>query len=297
MSNSIAMSAARRLVAALLVVAAIISGCSFVSLGYGQLDNIAAWMANEYFDLDHDQRHEFNARFGRLHDWHRYEQLPDYVAFLGSARTRYERGVTRDDLVWATEGVKARFRAIARRASGDAVELLSTITPTQIDALKRRWDQDNRRFVRTHQLEGSLEDRQRARLRRTLSQIRDWTGSLSADQEQKITALARELPLIEHLRHEDRLRRQKEFLQLVELRGNRQELAAKLVHWLQHWEDGRSPEYERRAAESYEKRIAFFLAVDRLLTAQQRVHVMQRMQKYIDDFKRLSERGQRTAAN
>ena len=68
-----------RLLIMLLCFAAI-GGCSLLRLGYGQLDTIAAWMADDYFDLDPQQKDEFHKRFARLHAWHRYEQLSDYAA-------------------------------------------------------------------------------------------------------------------------------------------------------------------------------------------------------------------------
>lgn len=281
---------------AVVALCAVFAGCSLVGLGYGHLDTIASWMVDEYFDLEPAQKTEFNRRFERLHAWHRYEQLPEYVVFLGSARARLQQGLKPEDVAWIAEGVKARARTMVRHASADAAELLATLTPQQLEALQQQWDKDNRRFMREYRLDGTAEDRLRARTRRSLTQIKDWVGSLTYEQEQKIVALVRELPSIDALRHEDRLRRQKEFLRLLELRGNRQAFAPRLAHWMQHWEEGRAPEYDRRLTEWWEKRIAFFITVDRMLAPHQRATAAQRVQKYIDDFKRLSDRETRAAA-
>ena len=113
-------------------------GCSTLRLGYSQLDTLAAWRANEYFDLDVGQRTELSRRFDRLHEWHRYEQLPEYGAFLGATRARLEKGIAREDVLWVIEGVKERYRVLARRGADDAAAMLMTVTPTQIEALKDR---------------------------------------------------------------------------------------------------------------------------------------------------------------
>lgn len=290
----------RRVVKRIFILAACLaalSGCSMLRLGYNHLDIIAAWTADDYFDLEPAQRQEFLKRFDRLHEWHRYEQLPEYAAFLGVMKARLQKGLAWEDVLWFIEGAKERYRVIVKRSVDDAASLLLTVTPEQLHALQRRWDKDNRRFVSEYRLEAGPDEQRRARLRRVLSRIRDWTGHLDHEQEQKISAMANELPLIHGMRHQDRLRRQREFLRLMELRANREVFAARLKHWLLNWEEGREPEYNRLFAEWTEKQADFYVAVDRMLAPHQRPIAAQRIQNYIEDFTRLAERpGAHTAA-
>lgn len=267
-----------------------LAGCSLLSIGYGQFDTYAAWTADEYFELDSQQKQEFHARFDRLHEWHRYEQLPDYAAFLTAAKTRVQRGLAREDVLWINDSLQARYRAIVRRGAPDAAVLLITVTPAQLEALQRKWERDNRRFVREHRLEDSADEQRRAATKRVLDRIRHWTGSLSNEQERKIAALAGELPVTHRLRHEDRLRRQHEFLELMKRRGDRVPFTETLPRWLLNWEEGRDPEFARVWAQWTQKQADFYVAVDRMLTPQQREHVMQRLQKYADDFTALAQR-------
>lgn len=277
---------------------ATLAGCSLLRIGYAQLDSLAVWTADDYFELEPEQRHEFLKRFDRLHDWHRYEQLPDYVVFLDATKARVERGLTREDFLWVVEGVRERYRAIVRRGADDAAALLMTVTPAQLDALQRQWDRNNRRFIREYRLDEGLEERRVARARRTLSRIRDWTGSLTPEQEKKIIAMTNELPSIHGLRHEDRLRRQREFLQLMRSRDDAREFTARLRHWLLNWEAGRDPRYDRLFTEWTEKQADLYAAVGRMLTPAQRAAVLRRLQGYMDDFAQLSERpGARTATS
>ncbi|MFN7087085.1 MAG: DUF6279 family lipoprotein [Burkholderiales bacterium] len=285
-----------RLLFALACCLPLVTGCSMVRLGYSQADNIALWTADEYFDLDAQQRQEFLARFERFYEWHRYEQLPEYADFLDTARNRLQRGLKPEDVDWFVEGLKARYRLVVNRAATDAAEILSSLTPAQLDTLQRQWDKDNRKFIREHRLEDDTEERKRARAARTLKQIRDWTGSLSYEQERKITAMLDDLPLIDHLRHQDRLRRQREFLQLLEKRGNKSEFPAKLRHWLLDWEQNRAPEYARQLNHWWGQRVQFFIEVDRMLTPHQRAIVLRRLQDYVEDFRKLSQRAARAVA-
>ena len=276
---------------------AALGGCSLLRLGYGQLDTYAAWTADEYFDLDPQQKQEFRTRFERLHEWHRREQLPDYAAFFAQTRKRLERGLARDDVTWVIEGIRERYRSSVRHFAGDAAAMLMTVTPAQLDALQRKWGKDNQRFISEYRLDKGAEEQRRERGRRILSRIRDWVGHLDGDQEQKILAWANELPPIHAMRHEDRLRRQRELLQLMSQRGNQGEFAAKLRHWLLNWEEGRDPAFGRSFREWEQKQADFYPAVYGMLLPQQRTGVAERLQGYIEDFTQLARRPAPQAAS
>lgn len=275
----------------LAVLMLMLGGCSMLRVGYGQLDTVAGWMAQDYFDLDPAQRELFTSRFQRLQQWHRREQLPDYARFFGELRDRVQKGARAEDVQWAVDGIKARFAVLAARAAPDAAELLAELTPAQIEVLRKKLEAGNRKFVREHRLDQSSAARKLAQQRRLLSQIRDWAGPLSAEQEARIIALIQPLPLSESLRHEDRLRRQREFLALLEQRGNRTAFAPRLREWMVNWESGRSPELARAFDSAWRSRAEFYAAVDRMLTPEQRTHLSGRLQDYIEDFRELAARG------
>ena len=281
-------AAARILAVGLL--AAVLGACSLLRLGYPQLDTYATWYADEYFDLDLRQKQEFRTRFDQLHAWHRYEQLPDYAAFLAETKARVERGMTRSDFLWVVGGVQERYRTIIRRSADDAAAVLMTITPEQLHTLQRQFDKDNRRFIREHRIEEGIDEQRAATARRTLSRVHDWAGSLTPEQEKSIAVMARELPPIHALRHEDRLRRQREFMQLMRSRDDPSKFAARLRHFLLNWEEGRDPRYDRLFRESIEKHAELYAAIARMLTPAQRAAVARRLQGYADDLTRLARR-------
>jgi Family of unknown function (DUF6279) len=275
-----------RLILVLLV--ALLVGCSGLKIGYRNADTLLAWRAHDYFDFDPVQRHDFDARMERLLAWHRYEQLPEYSVFLSALINKIRPELKPEDIVWLVDGFKERYRIVVNHGLNDAAEMLATLTPEQLIALQKQWDKDNRKFSREHELNGTLAERKRARLKLALSQIQGWTGSLTYEQEQKIAALLEPLPQINHLRHLDRIRRQKEFLELLKLRASKQEFQPILHAWLLDWERGRSPEFEKLSATIYEHRIRFYVAIDKLLTPGQRQIVLHRLQEYADDCKALS---------
>ena len=275
---------------------ATLAGCSMVRLGYPQLDTIAAWTVDEYFDLDPQQKQEFQRRFERFHEWHRYEQLPDYALFLAEAKARLQKGLKREDALWVTNGVRARYRTLVTYVADDAAAMLMSVTPEQLDALQRRWEKDNRRFVREYRLEASVEEQRRATGLRALSRIRDWVGHLDDGQEQEILAWASALPLIHGPRHQDRLRRQREFLQLMSQRDDAGRFTAQLRNYLSNWEEGRDPGYNRLFNEWTQQQAELYVAVYGILLPHQREAVADRLQGYINDFTLLAQRAAAQAA-
>ena len=273
-----------------LFAAVFFAGCTGLRLGYKQADIILAWRANTYFDLDRDQRRDFSARLDRLLEWHRYEQLPEYAKFLTAAIDKAEHSVKVEDIAWFVDGFRARYRIIVNRGVADAAEVLSTLAPEQIVNLQKQFAKDNRKFADENELDSGVEKRKRARLKKTLSQIEDWAGNLTREQEGKVGALLDPIPLIEHLRHQDRIRRQREFVEILKLRQNKLEFATRLHQWLLDWDHGRAPEYEQLAEEVYAQRLHFYVAVDKLLTREQRHRAVERLQKFVDDCKALSKR-------
>ena len=179
----------------------------------------------------------------------------------------------------------AEGQEIIRKLAKDADILIENFRP---GALEKIFDKVNRDFTREYQLNGSPEDRRRARLERTLKRIRDWTGPLTPTQEERIAAMNETIPYTDHLRHQDRQRRQKDFLALLNTRSNKAEFARALRPWLADWEASRPPELHAALNEANDKRTALYLDIERSLTPQQRAHLQQKLQSYIDDLNALA---------
>lgn len=267
----------------------LLAGCTGLKLGYQQADLILGWRANTYFDLDRDQRRDFSARLDKLLAWHRAEQLPEYASFLTAAIDKANRGVKTEDIAWFVDGFRTRYRIIVNRGVADAAEILATLSAAQIAHLQEQFAKDNHKFIDEHELDESIDRQKRARLKRMIKNIEEWTGNLNSAQESKVAAMLEPIPLIEQLRHQDRIRRQREFVELLKLRQSKAEFGTRLHQWLLDWDAGRSPEYERTAEEVFNQRLHFYVAVDRLLTPEQRRHALNRLQRYADDCRALAE--------
>jgi hypothetical protein len=279
--------------------AVLLVACTFTRFAYNQADTLAAWTVDEYFNLDGAQKDEFNKRFERLYTWHRYEQLPEYAQFMRSAHTRMQAGISREDVLWFADGIRSRVRSVARKAAPEAAALLATVTPAQVENLQRKWDKENRKYLRERKVNGTLEERQDAEAKRLIKSIEEWLAPLNGEQEARIAALARELPQLERERYAERIRRQKAFLELLSHRNeDAQRFTQRVTDWMANWERGRSPEYQKQLDAFWQKRAELFVTADRLLSTDQRRIALRRIETYADDFTQLARRSDtnRTAA-
>ena len=280
-----------------LVLIALVAACSFTKFGYNQADTAAAWMVDDYFDLDGQQKQDFEKRFERFYAWHRAEQLPEYATFLRTAKGRVQHGLNRDDILWFVDGMRARVRTAARHAAPETAGFLATVTPAQIETLRRKWDKDNKKYVKEHKVNGTNEERAEVEAKKVVKTFKEWLTPLNSEQEQRVTTLVRELPPIYQFRYAERLRRQKDFLALLSHRGeDRERFAALVSDWLVNWERGRTADEQKRLDAWWGKRADIFATLDKSLTAEQRTTSLARMQGYIDDFTHLARReGSRSA--
>lgn len=273
-----------RLVAVLLV-AALLQGCSGLRLAYNNADVFLRWQANSYFDFEGEASEDLDRRIQALLAWHRAQALPQYARLSEEAARRMLRGIRKEDLDWAYDAAQAQVQEALGAAADEAAGLLDRLAPEQIAHLERRFAEENRKFER-EQLRGTVEQRRKRRLKRNLDRLEEWYGPLTPEQQERVRRYSDAAPLAGDLRDRDRRRRQAEFVALLKAR----EATAKLRPWALAWETSRAPDYaeaQRATRAHYE---SLLLDLDRMLTPAQREHAVGRMRDYAATFSALSRR-------
>jgi hypothetical protein len=274
----------------------ILAGCAGMTrLAYNNADIILRKMANDYFDLDAVQGDELKVRMRRFHQWHRANELPQYVAFLRTAERRFQKGMTDEDVAWGMSTARARFRALAAKAVEEAAPLLAGLSQEQITVLDRKLAENNAKYVREN-LPADERKRMRVRSRRMAESLRQWTGDLTRDQEARIERFVRAHDRFAALRFEDRLRGQREAIALLRKRLPAKELAPRLTQHFLDPDARRSDEY-RREEKRWEADFGRLLAeLAGTLSPEQRAHVVKRIESYADDFALLAGAAREAAA-
>jgi len=270
---------------------AALAGCgSVVRVAYNNGDFALRMIANDYFDLHGEQVELFKARFARLHEWHRREELPRYALALESAAQRVARGVAAEDVAWAIDTVRARYRALAARAIDESLPLLATFTPQNLAALDRKLESGNQRYVKEY-LTADDAANENARADSIAGRFEEWLGQVSAEQRRLIAAFVRAEPRHHALRFDDRKARQREFVRALWEREAPGLLRERLHALFVDFEARRAPEYARSAARWQERLAGLIVGVAANASGRQRDHAAARLLRYAEDFRALAAEG------
>lgn len=287
------MSARALLVVALALALAACGGVARIAYNNG--DVALRFVADDYFDFQDEQRELLRAQLARFHAWHRREELPRYAALFAGAAERLEKGLAREDVVWAIESVRERYRATVARAAADAAPLAATLGPDNFAALEKKLAAGNEKFAKEF-LSGDAATQQRARAKQLAGRFEDWLGGLTPDQETLIARFVQAQPEMNRIRLEDRRRRQAEFVALLREYRTSPALAERLRDFLVHWERDRGAEHRRAAREWEARLIGLVLDIDATLTPQQRRHAARKFAAYAEDARILAQQGRPPAA-
>jgi hypothetical protein len=263
----------------------LLSSCSVLRVAYDNAEVFLRWQANSYFDFEGEQSEDLDRRIAAFLAWHRAHALPQYARLFEEAARRTAQGITRADLVWSYDSLRAQIQEGLRAAAGEMAGLLDRLSPGQIDYLERRLAEENRKFAK-EQLQGTADERRRRRHRRTLERLEEWFGPLTEQQVAHVARYGERAPLAAELRDRDRRRRQAEFIAMLRAR----EARLRLPEWAAHWERGRDPAYAAALRGSESLYFDMLLDLDRLLTPAQREAVAARLRQYAAEFTALSRK-------
>lgn len=282
-------------IVAVIALGLLLAGCSAIRIAYNQAGHVATWKADDYFGLSDEQKRNFRSLFARGHAWHRATQLEAYAEQLEALERRLARGPGEQDVAWAAAGVRAHVRQLVLHTYRDAAAFLATLSDEQIAKARREFEDDNRKFAREHGVGAPGAEQRRLRAKNHLERIEHWTGPLDWDQRARVTTLSEALPLDASLRHQDRLRRQREFLHLLAARRD-PGFAERLRAWLLDWNAGRPAEVQARMAEYEQAHYTMLLTVFGELRPDQQRRVGERVRFYVDAMRELARPSRHAAA-
>jgi hypothetical protein len=273
----------RPLLTLLACAAALLASCSTVRLSYDHADFLLARMAARYVDLDEEQSRAFRAQLSDFHAWHRAQELPHYAALFDDAARRLGHGLSQDDLDWVMRAMRERAHAMGSQAGEDLAPVLATLSDKQVRQMEERFEQDNRKFMRT-QLNGSTD----RRARWIAGRVEDFVGELTPAQMARVRTLVEAFPDMPALRLAERKRRQQVLVRVVRDGRRTGQLERGLAQLLANPDAGR-PETSRQAMHRWQQ--AFFatmLELDRSLSPEQRHTAVVRLRAYASDFRHLA---------
>tara|TARA_B100000900_G_scaffold269691_1_gene230307 strand:+ start:998 stop:1882 length:885 start_codon:yes stop_codon:yes gene_type:complete len=192
-----------RLLAALLVFAFVLAGCSANRFLYNRADTFVRWAIDDYVDLTSEQQRQFDADLDGFLDWHRRDELPHYREFIVSSLDALEGGVTIDEAVLISNAIDEA----ASRLQVKLVDLLlgsaEGLTDSQLQNFLDELDRQQEEYAQERLVRDDITYADDAA--DSLQQLaKRLLGRLNKDQKTLIQLRARELVRLDRLWHEDR---------------------------------------------------------------------------------------------
>jgi len=275
------------------ILCVLLQGCSAVRLGYGNADSLARWWIDQYVDLSPEQDGLVRERLLRFHAWHRKTQLPDYAELLRQGRAFATGQPTAKDALALSEGIIRRARTMADQAAPDIADFLASIGPAQIERMSARFAEKNADFAKEAKL-GENEAAQRTvRYKRLLERAEYWFGDFNDTQQAALRQLVEGQNPGTRFWYDERLRRQREWLDLVRKVQSERPPRERTIQRLRDYAAGFDlPVDPARLPQALALRRAsadLAVAIHALTTPAQRAHAQQRIDDLIRDLTELSQ--------
>ena len=282
----------RLMYALLTLMLVVVAGCSSLRLAYNNGDTVLYWWLNAYVDLDRDQKGWVREDIDKLFDWHRKTQLKDYVEILRKGQKQVQGNPTQADLMADYSEIKSRTQSLLLKAAPDLADLARSLKPEQIAQMEKKFKSNNDDY-RKKFLTGDQEKRQQLRYKKSMEQFELWFGSFSSEQEAIIRKASDARPLDNEIWLDERSRRQRNVLALVQKVQNEKlgkEATVALINTLINDSFDRLEHSDRKAFfDAFENSTAqMILTVIKIATPAQKAHAVKRMQGWIDDFNSLA---------
>jgi len=273
----------------LLLIMALVAGCSRVGLAYNTADFVIELYASDYLALDARQvaawRPTLHAALAR----HRSEELPYLAGFFAQAAEQVRAGFAAEDLNCLFDQAEEIYRRQMSQILAAVLPLLEGLTPAQIDALERRFAEQARADATDDTPAGAVK-RQRKRAERYIENLEWFMGTLDARQRALVTRMAQAMPDVAAQWYAYRDERRQELLQrLRRPPGEERGLEPFLRAWLIDWQE--PPLALARARLALRQGwIDLLLALDPMLAPAQRTQFVTRLTGLRDDFMALQQR-------
>lgn len=272
---------------------ALLAGCSMGRLAYNNGETLSQIWLERYVDLRDDQKPWVQREINQLFAWHRREQLPVYIDILQKVQQRTQKPVSEDEVRADYDVIRARVLLIIDQALPSLADLALSMRPEQIAHLENKFAHNNDDYRREH-LRDDIEQRHQTRYKKALKQAEYFFGDFSDAQEQRLKALSKARPLNNELVLKFHKRRQQEMLAMLKKIQAERPSRDAVIRMLREYVSATQNYYGDPEFKAFYKayEAATIHQVTELInntTPQQKQHLVNNLQKWIDDFRRLNK--------
>jgi hypothetical protein len=275
----------------LIIAASALTACSTIKLAYNQAPDLTYWWLDGYFDFNEQQTPKVRDELAKLFAWHRANELPKTADLLAQASQLASGEVSSAQACKIFDQGKTLIDTISRQALPALSELAPTITPSQIDHLKRKYAKNADEFSRDF-INGSPASTQAKRLKQSVDRSETLYGKLEDKQIQAIKQALAVSSFDAAYSLKERQRRQQELIDiltnLAATKANSPTSQQALRAYFQRAWESPDPDYRVYAQRLTMQACQSFASVHASTTPAQRANAVKVLKAYETDLRTLA---------
>ncbi|EJL6843895.1 hypothetical protein NTE31_000604 [Vibrio cholerae] len=167
-----------------LLLCTFLAGCA-TKLVYHNLDWFVIDYAEDFVDLNRQQKTLIKQTMPSLQSWHRAQELPDYLAIMDELSALSLREVTVEQVAQYQEKMRLYYQRLVIKLLPDVSRLAATLSEEQTEqfmqAFIKRHDKFAKKFIKMDERE--LRDFYQERIK---DRLEDWLGPLNKSQQELV---------------------------------------------------------------------------------------------------------------
>ena len=275
----------------LLIVAVVIVvvGCSTRFI-YFHLNWLIPWYISDYISLDREQKNMLEKRLLAQLEWHCRTQLPVYaeaLRALGNDVADPENPIDIERFRFHYARFMELWKALLREIAPDVTDLLLTASDEQINELFATLAKRNQEF-REKYVDLPANELDKNRQERMLKRVDYWISDPTPLQIQAVAEWNATLMPIAEQWLQNRERVQVHARTVLDKRTDSPEFRKEMFDLVVYSERLRTEAYQQKIDFNTDVTLKFMVQLDRLLTPDQRQHLLKRIESLASDLDRIS---------
>jgi hypothetical protein len=260
---------------------------------YNNAPELTSWWLDSYFDFTKTQTQVLNPALHRLHDWHRENQLSDYVSLLQEIQTDLSKQqIKPDEACQKIEVIKTSLLKLQLESAPIVVELAQTLSDQQLQFFQKKLTKRTDKW-KSEWLQDSAEEQLEVRLNKTIDVAEKVYGDLNDAQLALLKNNLKLAAINPAITYAEILRRNQDTVEiLTQLQSNAlsvPEKTALVKAGFERLQNSPNSSYQNYANNIATQTCEIISKLHETTSATQKQHAQQWVQEYIDYFSALNK--------
>jgi hypothetical protein len=174
---------------ALIIALLLLTACSGTTFVYNRLDFLLPWYLNDYVDLDRSQKDNLDELLHPYLQWHRSEELPQYLKILDQIEQSLDRTMQPEDVADIAEAFEDAWSRLENEGLKWMLALGASLSDEQIAEFLQELQEQQEEYEEKYLTRDEGEFREEA-YDSMMDGFQDYLGKLDATQKEVLLSTA-----------------------------------------------------------------------------------------------------------